>query len=132
MSDRPLKLKYKRIYIYALSCFALINVAAIFIVFKKYRKDSKNSEIISSTKLKFSKLKEKVSGIEDSMHLQADDIDTAAYHVLNSRLKFLDSVLAKDQISEDHIASITQDIYDLQILSSEIETQMRSETQMLD
>jgi hypothetical protein len=110
-----MKGKYKKIYLFAFSVFILINIAAVFIVFKKYRKDSNNSMLVSSAKFELSKLKEKIGEleaklpIEDSLLLKEVESIKLSQVMVDSLLKF--NTLNNQSLSEiaDKIAQLTSE-----------------------
>jgi DNA-directed RNA polymerase alpha subunit len=110
-----MKGKYKKIYLVAFLLFIVINIAAVFFVFKKYRKDSNNSAMLSSAKFELSKLKEKIGEleanvpIEDSLLLKEVESIKLSQVMVDSLLKF--NTLNNQSLSEiaDKIAQLTSE-----------------------
>jgi hypothetical protein len=57
----------KKIYLFAIFILVVINIFAVFFIFKKYRSSTKKSSEISAVKIKFAEIKEKINKMPDSI-----------------------------------------------------------------
>jgi hypothetical protein len=122
--------KFKSLYIFCFVLFVIINIGAIFFVFKKYRKESNESQLISSTKFKYSKVKETIANIESKLNTVNDTIALQNFESLVLDRKYLDSILAFDQINEDALAKINDKVFDLNSKSHQLEQQIDSQVEI--
>ncbi len=113
--------KYKSLYLYCILIFVVINIIAIFVVFKKY--DSENSKLmmVSSTKNRYSKLREKIESLHDSASLISDSMKLSVLKKLETERIGLDSILLSDNFSEKNLELINQKIYDMSSQSNILE-----------
>lgn len=127
-----MKGKFKSLYILCFIVFVIINIGAIFFVFKKYRKETNESQLISSTKFKYSKVKETMSVIESKMPEIKDSIALLTFKSLELDKKYLDSILEFDQINEFALTKINDKIFDLNSKSHQLEQQIETHTEVND
>lgn len=120
--------KYRRLYIGAILCFILINIAAIFFIFKRYNAENKTTQIISSTKFRFAKLKEKIESIRDSIYVSQDTLSLAAFDVIKRDEETLDSILVSDNFDSKSIEFLNQRIYELASKSNELEAEYKGDS----
>lgn len=127
-----MKGKFKSLYILCFVVFVIINIGAIFFVFKKYRKETNESQLISSTKFKYSKVKETMSVIESKMPEIKDSITLLTFKSLELDKKYLDSILEFDQINEFALTKINDKIFDLNSKSHQLEQQIETHIEVND
>lgn len=105
--------KYKKLYIGSLGIFLMINILAIFFVFKKYNSENKKIQATSKTKMRFSKLKEKIEVLKDSLYSSHSTQNLNEYNQIAAEEQELDSILLQDNFSDKSIEIVNQKIYDL-------------------
>jgi hypothetical protein len=118
------KQRYKRLYWLAILSFATINVAAVFLVFKKYKCDFKTSTTVSNTKSKYSALQEKLEILADSAALNKNELELAELTLLTSQLFTMDSILVKDNIADADLQDINTKLYEYSTKGNEIENHL--------
>ena len=115
-----MKGKYKKIYLIAFILFICVNIAAVFFVFKKYRKDSNNSTRLSSAKFELSKLKEKIGELEAHVPIE-DSLLTKEVESIRLSQAMVDSLLKFNTIDNQSLAEIAEKIAQLTSKSGEVE-----------
>lgn len=105
--------KYKKLYIGSLGIFLMINILAIFVVFKKYNSENQKIQATSMTKMRFSKLKEKIEVLKDSVYSSNKAENLNEYNQIAAEEQELDSILLQDNFSDKSIEIVNQKIYDL-------------------
>jgi len=120
--------KYKSLYITAFAVFLVINVVAIFFVFKKYKMDCKESQLMTSTKFRYSKVKEKIANIKTKIPQIKDSLQLVEFKNIELEKEYLDSVLAVDFISRESLSQISNKIYDISSKSNHLEQEISLET----
>lgn len=118
------KLKFKRVYFYALIAFIVLNICAIFFVFGNYRTKNKENSLISSTKIKYSKLKEKIEDINENLVTQNDSLSLLVIDDLQSKEIELDSLLNKNEFTSASLIFISSKIDDLNSKSDKIYSEL--------
>lgn len=120
-----MKGKYKKIYLIAFTLFIIINIAAVFVVFKKYRKDSNNSLLVSNVKFKMAKLKEKIQYLENKVPVY-DSTLIQEMESMKLNQAMVDSLLNFKNINKETLADIAQKIANLSSKSGELEKSIES------
>ena len=115
-----MKGKYKNIYLMAFMLFIVVNIAAVFFVFKKYRKDSNNSMMVSSAKFELSKLKEKISQLEAKLPEQ-DSFLLKEVESMRMDQALVDSLLNFNTLHNQSLSEIASKINQLNTKSGEVE-----------
>ncbi|MFY7861733.1 MAG: hypothetical protein ACOVP5_05850 [Chitinophagales bacterium] len=116
--------RYKRLYLLAIIGFAAINIASVFLVFKKYKCDFRTSTTVSSTKSKYSNLQEKLEILSDSAILNKNELELTELNLLTSQLFAMDSILVKDNIADADLQDINSKLYEYSAKGNEIENQL--------
>ena len=119
---------YKFIYLMALLAFIGVSVGSIFIVFKKYRTENKDNQLITNTKIRYSKIKEKLGGIESEITAHPDSSFIAEFQSINLDKSYLDSMLSFDKLSESSLSLIRIKIHDLASKSNQLEQKISLDT----
>ena len=115
-----MKGKYKNIYLMAFMLFIVVNIAAVFFVFKKYRKDSNNSMMVSSAKFELSKLKEKLGKLEAKLPEQ-DSLLLREVESIRMDQALVDSLLNFNTLHNQSLSEIASKINQLNTKSGEVE-----------
>ena len=115
-----MKGKYKNIYLMAFMLFIVVNIAAVFFVFKKYRKDSNNSMMVSSAKFELSKLKEKLGKLEAKLPEQ-DSFLLKEVESMRMDQALVDSLLNFNTLHNQSLSEIASKINQLNTKSGEVE-----------
>ncbi len=115
-----MKGKYKNIYLMAFMLFIVVNIAAVFFVFKKYRKDSNNSMMVSSAKFELSKLKEKLGKLEAKLPEQ-DSLLLREVESIRMGQALVDSLLNFNTLHNQSLSEIASKINQLNTKSGEVE-----------
>lgn len=115
-----MKGKYKKIYLTAFMLFILVNIAAVFFVFKKYRKDSNNSMMVSNAKFELSKLKEKIGQLEAKLPAQ-DSLLMKEVEAIRMNQALVDSLLNFNTLNNQSLSEIAAKIVHLTTKSGEVE-----------
>ena len=115
-----MKGKYKNIYLMAFMLFIVVNIAAVFFVFKKYRKDSNNSMMVSSAKFELSKLKEKLGKLEAKLPEQ-DSLLLREVESIRMDQALVDSLLNFNTLHNQTLSEIASKINQLNTKSGEVE-----------
>ena len=115
-----MKGKYKNIYLMAFMLFIVVNIAAVFFVFKKYRKDSNNSMMVSSAKFELSKLKEKLGKLEAKLPEQ-DSLLLREVESMRMDQALVDSLLNFNTLHNQSLSEIASKINQLNTKSGEVE-----------
>lgn len=116
--------KYKKLYIGSLGIFLMINILAIFVVFKKYNSENQKIQATSMTKMRFSKLKEKIEVLKDSVYSSNKAENLNEYNQIAAEEQELDSILLQDNFSDKSIEIVNQKIYDLASKTNELSATM--------
>jgi ABC-type Na+ efflux pump permease subunit len=120
-----MKGKYKKFYLVAFLLFVIINIAAVFVVFKKYRKDSSNSMMVSNAKFKLSQLKEKVNRLESKLPVE-DSILNQEFVEIKFDQQKVDSMLNIKSLDNESLQSLANKIVQLTEKSGEVEKYIES------
>jgi ABC-type Na+ efflux pump permease subunit len=120
-----MKGKYKKFYLVAFLLFVIINIAAVFVVFKKYRKDSSNSMMVSNAKFKLSQLKEKVNRLESKLPVEDSIINQEFVEIKFDQQK-VDSMLNIKSLDNESLQSLANKIVQLTEKSGEVEKYIES------
>jgi|688.fasta_scaffold15523_4 hypothetical protein len=120
-----MKGKYKKFYLVAFLLFVIINIAAVFVVFKKYRKDSSNSMMVSNAKFKLSQLKEKVNRLESKLPVE-DSILNQEFVEIKFNQQMVDSILNIKSLDNESLQSLANKIVQLTEKSGEVEKYIES------
>jgi hypothetical protein len=120
-----MKGKYKKFYLIAFLLFVIINIAAVFVVFKKYRKDSSNSMLVSNTKFKLSQLKEKLNRLESKLPVE-DSILNQEVVDIKFNQQIVDSLLNIKSLDIESLQSLADKIAQLTEKSGEVEKSIES------
>jgi hypothetical protein len=120
-----MKGKYKKFYLVAFLLFVIINIAAVFVVFKKYRKDSSNSMMVSNAKFKLSQLKEKVNRLESKLPVE-DSILNQEFVEIKFNQQMVDSILNIKSLDNESLQSLANKIVQLTEKSGEVEKSIES------
>jgi hypothetical protein len=120
-----MKGKYKKFYLVAFLLFVIINIAAVFLVFKKYRKDSSNSMMVSNAKFKLSQLKEKVNRLESKLPVE-DSILNQEFVEIKFDQQKVDSMLNIKSLDNESLQSLANKIVQLTEKSGEVEKYIES------
>jgi hypothetical protein len=115
-----MKGKYKKIYLTAFMLFILVNIGAVFFVFKKYRKDSSNSMMVSSAKFELSKLKEKIGQLEAKLP-EKDSLLLMEVESIRMNQALVDSLLNFNTLDNQSLSEIADRIAKLTTKSGEVE-----------
>lgn len=115
-----MKGKYRKIYLSAFMLFILLNIAAVFFVFKKYRKDSNKSMMLSSAKFELSKLKEKIGQLEAKLPEQ-DSLLIKEVESMRMDQALVDSLLNFNTLNNQSLTEIASKITQLNTKSGKIE-----------
>ena len=115
-----MKGKYKKIYLTAFMLFILVNIGAVFFVFKKYRKDSNNSMMVSNAKFELSKLKEKIGQLEAKLPEQ-DSLLLKEVESIRMNQALVDSLLNFNTLNNQSLSEIAAKISLLNAKSGEVE-----------
>jgi hypothetical protein len=127
------KEKFKSLYVFAFIVFVIINIGAVFFVFKKYRKDNRGNLLVTTTKFKYSKVKETIASIESKLAVApTDTVSIQNFESLILDKKYLDSILAFDHINDDALAKINDKIFDLNSKSLQLEQHIDSQAEPLN
>jgi predicted nuclease with TOPRIM domain len=120
-----MKGKYKKFYLIAFLLFVVINIAAVFVVFKKYRKDSSNSMLVSNAKFKLSQLKEKVNHLESKLPIEDSLLNQEVIEIKFDQEK-VDSMLNIKSLDNESLQSLADKIAQLTEKSGEVEKSIES------
>jgi hypothetical protein len=104
-----MKGKYKKFYLIAFLLFVIINIAAVFVVFKKYRKDSNNSMLVSNAKFKLSQLKEKVDILESKLPIEDSLLNQEVIEIKFNQ-EMVDSILNIKSLDNESLQSLADKI----------------------
>ena len=104
----------------AFMLFIVVNIAAVFFVFKKYRKDSNNSMMVSSAKFELSKLKEKLGKLEAKLPEQ-DSLLLREVESIRMDQALVDSLLNFNTLHNQSLSEIASKINQLNTKSGEVE-----------
>lgn len=122
------KIKIKRIYLMALSAFLILNIFAVFFVFGNYRSKNHENNLISKTKIKYSKLKEKIEVLNERLADQTDSFYTNQLKSLNIEEFEIDSMLNHSEFTASKLHDISSKIEDLNHKSDKIFNEINTTT----
>lgn len=115
-----MKGKYRKIYLLSFILLAGITLAAVFVVFKKYRNESNNSMMVSNAKFQLSKIKERITQIENRLPISdsslLQDIETIKLDEAT-----VDSLLNFNSLSKESLEVIAEQLAKLSSRSSKME-----------
>jgi hypothetical protein len=120
-----MKGKFRNFYLIVFLLFIIINIAAVFVVFKKYRKDSSNSMLVSNAKFKLSKLREKVDILESKLPLEDSLLNQEVIEIKFNQDK-VDSILNIKSLDNESLQSLAYKIVQLTEKSGEVEKSIES------
>lgn len=126
------KYKFKKLYIYALACFILINIGGLIFVFRQCNSDAKQASELGQTKLKLAKIKDKIHQIKDSLYVKHDTMGVAKLRPLELSTCSLDSMLVTDQMPANELATIQDKIYQLSLQSNMMSVQVFGDSNLSD
>jgi len=115
-----MKGKYNNFYLIAFLLFIIINIAAVFVVFKKYRKDSGNSMMVSNAKFKLSQLKEKIGQLESKLPIEDSLLNQEVLEIKLDQ-EMVDSMLNIKSLDKVSLSSIANRIAQLTEKSGEVQ-----------
>lgn len=115
-----MKGKYRKIYLLSFILLAGITLAAVFVVFKKYRNESNNSMMVSNAKFQLSKIKERITQIENRLPI-ADSSLLQDIETIKLDEATVDSLLNFNSLSKESLEVIAEELAKLSSRSSKVE-----------
>ncbi|MBL7789241.1 MAG: hypothetical protein JNL75_05340 [Chitinophagales bacterium] len=115
-----MKGKYRKIYLLSFILLAGITLAAVFVVFKKYRNESNNSMMVSNAKFQLSKIKERITQIENRLPI-ADSTLLQDIETIKLDEATVDSLLNFNSLSKESLEVIAEQLAKLSSRSSKME-----------
>lgn len=115
-----MKGKYRKIYLLSFILLAGITLAAVFVVFKKYRNESNNSMMVSNAKFQLSKIKERITQIENRLPI-ADSSLLQDIETIKLDEATVDSLLNFNSLSKESLEVIAEQLAKLSSRSSKVE-----------
>lgn len=115
-----MKGKYRKIYLLSFILLAGITLAAVFVVFKKYRNESNNSMMVSNAKFQLSKIKERITQIENRLPI-ADSSLLQDIETIKLDEATVDSLLNFNSLSKESLEVIAEQLAKLSSRSSKME-----------